>query len=356
MVINLNKEIEKILNKINKSGFQSYVVGGYVRDYLLNINNIDIDIATNAKPSDLIKIFPNAKIESNYGSIKFSSNHFNYDITSFREELKTKDKLEINYINDLNKDVFRRDFTINAIYMDVKGNLIDPLNGISDLKNKTLKIIGDPNTRFKEDPLRILRLIRFKTNLSFKIDENTSAAIKKHKNLLEKISCFRKKEELNKIFISENKIEGLNLIKKYNLLKNLEINYDKIKYTTDPLGIWAQIEFSNNYPFTKQEKTIINKIKIIKEIDAEILYKNGLYISLIAADILGINKTLLNKQYKKLPIKDKKDIKINYKKLIALGYKDNEINDIIKVIEKEILLGNIKNNKSSIINYLKKRK
>lgn len=356
MVIILNKEIEKVLKKINKLGYQSYVVGGYVRDYLLGINSTDVDIATNAKPSDLIKIFPNGKTDSNYGSLKFSTNHFNYDITTLREEIYTKEKLEINYIDDLNKDALRRDFTINAIYMDYQGNLIDPLNGMKDLKNKNLKIIGNPNTRFKEDPLRILRTIRFKTELSFKIDDLTVDAINKQKKLLKKISYFRKKEELNKIFISKNKLNGLDLIKKFDLLSILEINYNKVKYTTDPLGIWAQLEYLNEYPFTKQEKNIIEKIKNYKEINNISLYKNGLYISLIASEILNVDKIEVNKRFKQLPIKDKNDIRINYKKIINLGYKENEINDIIKIIEKEILQGNLKNTKIQIIHFLKQRK
>lgn len=352
----MNKEIISVLNQINKSGYEAYIVGGYVRDKLLGINTIDVDIATNALPSELIKIFPNAKTDEKYGSLKFSLKTFNFDLTTFRKETYTKEKLEINYINNIKEDALRRDFTINAIYMDIDGNIIDPLGGLNDLKNKILKIIGEPKIRFEEDPLRILRTIRFKTNLNFKIDKNTNDAIINKQNLLKKVSYFRKKEELNKIFISENKLNAFDLIKKYNLSSVLDINFDKIIYTTDPLGIWAQINYSSNYPFTKQEKMIIEKIRNYKEFTNENLYKYGLYISLIASEILGINKTTVNKKYKALAIKDKKDIKINYKKLINLGYKDNEINDIIKSLEKLILQDKLKNNKLSIIKYLKSRK
>lgn len=352
----MNKIIINVLKKINNAGFKSYIVGGYVRDKLLGINSMDVDIATNALQSDLIKIFPNAKIEENYGSIKFSQGNFNFDITTFREEVFVKDKLEINYVDDLKIDAKRRDFTINAIYLDISGNIIDYLNGMNEINTKTLKIIGDANIRFKEDPLRILRTIRFKTILNFKIDSSTMDAIIKNKKLLSKVSYFRKKEELNKIFISQNKLQGLDIIKKYELEKILEINYDKIKYTTDPLGIWAQIDFSSSYPFTKQEKKIIESIRNYHVINNENIYRNGLYISYIVAEILGVSKKEVNKLYKSLPIKDKKDIKINYKKIIDLGYKETEINDIIKTLEKEILTNKLKNNKGAIINYLKTRK
>lgn len=352
----MNKVIINVLKKINSAGFNSYVVGGYVRDKLLGINTLDVDIATNALQSDLICIFPNAKIEENYGSIKFSQGNYNFDITTFREEIKKKDKIEINYVNDLYVDALRRDFTINAIYMDYLGNIIDPLNGMNEINSKTLKIIGNADTRFKEDPLRILRTIRFKTTLNFKIEENTIDAIIKNKNLLNKVSYFRKKEELNKIFISNNKLQGLDIIKKYELDKLLDISFDKIKFTTDPLGIWAQIDFSNSYPFTKQEKKIIESIRAYQVINNENMYRNGLYISYIVGEILGVSKKEIIKLYKNLPIKDKKDIKINYKKIINLGYKESEINDIIKTLEKEILSNKLKNSRSAIINYLKIRK
>jgi len=352
----LNKEIICVLTKIKSEGFEAYIVGGYVRDKLLGLNTTDIDIATNALPSELIKLFPNAKTDENYGSIKFSLKTYNFDLTTFRQEIYTKEKLEVNYINNIKEDALRRDFTINALYMDINGNIIDPLDGLNDLKNRTLKIIGNPNIRFEEDPLRILRTIRFKTNLKFEIEKNTEDAIINKQHLLKKVSYFRKKEELNKMFISQNKLDAFDLIKKYNLNSVLDISFDKIIFTTDPLGIWAQINYSFNYPLTKQEKTIIEKIRNYKELTNENLYKYGLYISLIASEILGIKKNIVNKKYKDLPIKDKKDIKINYKKLINLGYKDNEINDIIKSLETLILQDKLKNNKLSIIKYLKSRK
>lgn len=352
----LEKEIEKTLKKIEKNGFQAYVVGGYVRDFLLGKKNFDVDIATNALPKDLIKIFPNAKKDKNYGSIKFSTKQFNFDITTFREEKYNKEKLEINYVQDVYKDAKRRDFTINAIYLDRLGNVIDPYKGFNDIKNHIIKVIGDVNIRFTEDPLRILRALRFKITLNFNLDNNIKEAINTHCNLIKKLSFYRKKEELNKIFISENKLNGLDLLKKYDLLKILEINYKTVKYTTDPLGIWAQIEFKDDYPFTKYEKEIIKKIKNIKKIDNITLYRNDLYVCLVASEILGIDKKDVNKKYQSLPLKDKKDIKINYKRLINLGYKVNELNDIINNIELSILLGNCKNNKRSILKFLKTRK
>jgi len=356
VVNNVNKEIINILKTLEKNNFKAYIVGGFVRDYFLGIDTFDVDITTDARPNELIKIFPTAKLDKNYGSIKIQIKNFNFDITTLREEVYECDKIKINYISDLEIDSLRRDFTINAIYMDRHLNVFDPQNGLIDLKNNVLKIIGNPNIRFIEDPLRILRTIRFITELNLDIDDETKNAIEKNKKLLSKISHFKKKEELNKIFVKDTKLKGLELIKQYKLEKHLELNYDNVSYTTSPLGIWAQIKFSEKYPFTKQELKIIESIRECKEINNEYIYKHGLLISLIATEIKGINKKEVNNLYKNLPIKSQKDIKINYKKIINLGYKEKEINDIIKSLEIKILNKTLKNNPLAIIKELKQRK
>ncbi len=348
----MNKEIEKILKKIEKHGFKAYIVGGYVRNYLMGIKTFDVDIATSAKPKDLINIFPNAKYNQNYGTIKIITNDYKYDITTFRKENYFNNQIKIDYVDNFEEDFSRRDFTINSIYMDRSGSIYDPTNGLKDLQNKNIIVIGQTSKRFQEDPLRILRGLRFKIELDFKLDKGIIDYIKTNGQELSKISYFRKKEELNKIFSLKNKLSGLNLLKEYNLLKPLDINFNKVVYTTDPLGMWSQIEYSDKYPFTKEEKYIIKKIKNIKKLDDYTIYQNGLYISLICAEILEIEKKKIIDTYKNLPIKNKKDIKINYKKLVNLGYAPNKINDIINFIEKGIIFGKCKNNYKSIKEYL----
>ena len=174
----MNKEILKILEKLDDDNHVSYVVGGYVRDYLLNNPSFDVDICTNRLPEELEKLF-NVK-STLYGNISFKVGNYNIDITTFRKELEyfKRKPIKIEYVNDLESDLLRRDFTINSICMDKYGNIIDILNGKKDLDNKVIRIIGNPLKKLEEDPLRILRAIRFATVLSFNIDSTLDNAIK----------------------------------------------------------------------------------------------------------------------------------------------------------------------------------
>ena len=157
----MNNSIKKILNKLEKNGFEAYVVGGYVRDYLLNITSYDVDICTNALRKDIIKVFKIKKGVSNYGSIGFKIGKYNYDITTYREdgEYNNHKPKSIKYVDNLLIDLKRRDFRINSICMNSEGKIFDYLNGKEDIHNKLVKTIGSTNVRLYEDPVRILRAI-----------------------------------------------------------------------------------------------------------------------------------------------------------------------------------------------------
>ena len=261
----MNNSIKKILNKLEKNGFEAYVVGGYVRDYLLNITSYDVDICTNALPKDIIKVFKIKKGVSNYGSIGFKIGKYNYDITTYREdgEYNNHKPKSIKYVDNLLIDLKRRDFRINSICMNSEGKIFDYLNGKEDIHNKLVKTIGSTNVRLYEDPVRILRAIRFAIILDFNLDEEILNFIKNNKDLLKSISYTRKKQEIEKILTSKNAVKGLNYLKDLELLDELEIKYDKIVNVSDILGMWAQMEFSLKYQFTKQSLTILNQIKEI---------------------------------------------------------------------------------------------
>ena len=181
----MNNSIKKILNKLEKNGFEAYVVGGYVRDYLLNITSYDVDICTNALPKDIIKVFKIKKGVSNYGSIGFKIGKYNYDITTYREdgEYNNHKPKSIKYVDNLLIDLKRRDFRINSICMNSEGKIFDYLNGKEDIHNKLVKTIGSTNVRLNEDPVRILRAIRFAIILDFNLDEEIISFIKNNKDL-----------------------------------------------------------------------------------------------------------------------------------------------------------------------------
>ena len=255
----MNDEVKEILDTLNNNGYEAYIVGGYVRDYLLNINSNDYDICTNARPNDLIKIFN--VIDNNYGSVKINYNNNIYEITTYRKDINyinNRKPERIEFVNTLEEDLQRRDFTINTICMDKDNNIIDLLNGQNEIKNKIVKSVGDTDTKISEDSLRILRAVRLATTLNFKLDNELYNTIKKYNYLVKNLSYYRKRQELDKIFLSNNIDYGIKLLKELELDKYLEINLNIKK--TDLLGIWAQIN-NMNYPFTKKELKIINNYK-----------------------------------------------------------------------------------------------
>ena len=354
----MEKNIKKILETLENEGYQAYLVGGYVRDYLLGVTSFDVDIATDALPKDIHRIFNS--IKNNYGSVNIKVDKLNVDITTFRKDLNYVNRRpsKVVYINNLKEDLERRDFTINAICMNKNGKIIDLLNGCKDLDSRTIKMIGSIDVKLKEDPLRIMRAIRFACILDFKIEDELYEKIKEYSYLVGDLSKERIKNELDKILISKNYKYGLELMKDTKISEVLEINYDDINYVDDLLGMWAQVKVLN-IPFTNVQKGNIIKITEVLDfgkIDNEILYKYGLYISRVAGKILNIKTTKISKMYNKLPIKSREDIDITSKEISSIVGVGEVIGETYKIIEKEILNYRLKNKKSEILKYLEKRK
>ncbi len=355
----MNNKIKSVLLKFENRGFKAYVVGGFVRDYLLGRASYDVDICTNAKPNEIMEILDISNTSNNYGGVHIKDSLYNYDITTFRKEIKYENRrpVEFEYVNTIEEDIIRRDFTINALYMDLNGNIIDLVDGKKDLEDKIIRSVGDFKTKMVEDPLRMLRAIRFASLLNFKIEDNLYNYISLNKNLINTLSITRKKEELDNIFSNSNKLEGINIIKNLKLMDVLDIKFDKeVNYCEDPLGIWAQIEYTN-YEFTKREKKTIDDVRnIIKYaiIDNTTLYEYGLYPCIIAGEILGIDISYISSLYKDLPIYSINDININGKDIESiLNIKPSKkIKDILNDIELNILDNNLNNNYEDIKEYI----
>lgn len=357
----LKKSIE-LLKTIEKAGFNAYIVGGYVRDNYMKKSSPDVDICTNAKPKDLIKIFDNAILpKEKYGAVTIKYGNVRYEITTFRKELKYENRrpVEIEYTDDLILDIERRDFTINSMCMSSSGEVIDLFDGKKDIDKKIIRSLGDANIKFNEDPLRILRAIRFATVLNFKLDKDVVNGIKNNAIYLRNISYDRKKSELNKIFTSNNFKYGLKLINSLNLGEYLDLNFNKVKLTSDILGIWAQVNCTNKYPFTKIEKDAINSIlKIVenKTIGKYEIYKYGLYNTSIAAEILGINKNIIVRLERKLPIKSRSEINITTKEILKIIKREpgEWLSKLYDDLEKRIVSSKLKNDKEKIKDYILK--
>ena len=351
----------EILNIIYDYGYEGYVVGGFVRDMILGLESIDVDITTNATPMELKNIFPNIEVSNrNYGSVTLNYKNYRFEITTYRMDMGYFDNRHpssVRYVNDLKTDLLRRDFTINTICLDKDGKITDLLNGQDDLKNGIIRTFGDSLKSFQDDALRILRAIRFATILNFKLSDEVVEAIKNNKNLLKNLSSERIKRELDRIFASSRAKEGIELIKKFQLDNILGLtNLERVKDYSDIIGIWAMIN-TQKYRFTNPEKELIEKVNVVYELnnlDNEVLYKYGLYVNVLA----GINKGLLKKdilkEYDNLPIKERSDILISAQEICELLNKmpGGFISEIYSDLEKQILLGRIENKKEQIKNYI----
>ena len=356
----MDTNIFNILNLLEENNYESYIVGGYVRDFILNKKSYDIDIATSATVKEMTTFLSGNASSAHYGALKISKPPYNIDITTFRRELSyQKRNPTVCYIKDVKEDILRRDFTINAILMDKNGNIIDYLGGIQDIRDKKIKCIGNPNEKFQDDPLRILRALRFHATLNFNIDSATLTAIKKYKELISTLSKTRIKNELDKILLSENVVKSMDYMKKLGILKIPGITYKKLVKVDDLCGMYAQLELPNDFPFTKKEQSNIKTIqKILKygKIDNTVIYEHGLYFAMITGLIKGRTRASIVKQEKKLPIHNRKDINITFTDLIGLGIPKNRINAVYIILENLILKTKIKNDKNHLEHYVLKNK
>lgn len=357
-----NRALE-VLNILFDKGYLAYIVGGYPRDMVLGIKSNDIDICTNATPKEIIDIFDTENIsDTNYGSVRVIYKNYHFDVTTFRKEIKYENNrkpVKVKYINDLKKDLLRRDFTINTMCIDKDGNLIDMLGAREDIDKKIIKTVGNPRYRIKEDSLRILRAIRFASVLDFEIDSKTFNYIKKYGYLLKGLSYSRKKEELNKIFASVNKEKARWMIIDSGIDKYLGIsNLSEIVLCDDIIGIWSQLEVDEEYSFSKVEKEMIKNIRRmnLEEFNEYTVYKYGLYVSSVVGSIKGISYKDINDIYHDLVITSRRDIDIKAMDIAnALNSKPGKyISDIFNEIEYLIVMKKIRNNKEDIIKYIKK--
>ena len=357
-----NRALE-VLNILFDKGYLAYIVGGYPRDMVLGIKSNDIDICTNATPKEIIDIFDTENIsDTNYGSVRVIYKNYHFDVTTFRKEIKYENNrkpVKVKYINDLKKDLLRRDFTINTMCIDKDGNLIDMLGAREDIDKKVIKTVGNPRYRIKEDSLRILRAIRFASVLDFEIDSKTFNYIKKYGYLLKSLSYSRKKEELNKIFASVNKEKARWMIIDSGIDRYLGIsNLSEIVLCDDIIGIWSQLEVDEEYPFSKVEKEMIKNIRRMnmEEFNEYTVYKYGLYVSSVVGSIKGISYKDINDIYHDLVITSRRDIDIKAMDIAnALNSKPGKyISDIFNEIEYLIVMKKIRNNKEDIIKYIKK--
>lgn len=351
-----------ILKRIEKEGFKAYIVGGFARDYYLRLDSADVDICTSASPKELKEIFTGTMLpEINYGSVVVIYKKVRFEITTFREDIgysNNRTPLEIRYVDNLSDDLKRRDFVMNTLCIDSSGNYIDLLDAMHDIDEKVIRMVGSPKYRLKEDVLRILRAIRFACVLNFKLDEELKEYIKKYAYLLKKLSYDRKKEELERIFLSKNSKYGIKLILDLELDKYLDLkDLEKVIITSSPIGIWAQLNVEKIYKFTNNEIETIDKIRELSNnfnLDNITIYKYGSYITTIASEIKNIDKNTVTEKYMSIPINSREEILVTGNDMCELlNIKPSKIlNTIYEDITNKIVSLELKNEKEEILAYI----
>ncbi|MBR3898527.1 MAG: hypothetical protein IKJ43_04550 [Bacilli bacterium] len=355
----------KLLKKIESFGYKAYIIGGYPRDLYLKRTANDVDICTDATPMELHNMFSEIVCSnSEYGTITVIFENVRFEITTFRRELKYKDSRhpeQIEYVDNLEEDLKRRDFTINTLAIDKDGNQIDLLNAKEDLDSKIIRVVGNPKTKIKEDALRILRAIRFATVLNFEIDSKLKQYIKRYGNTLKRLSKDVKKSELDIIFSNSNKEYGIKLILELKLEKHLDIpNLKNIKITPSMIVTWAELNVLDNYNFNSIERETIHKINEVKDkniLDRHVLYQYGLYTCTMAAELKDIDKKELNKEFAKMPIRSKLDIALSPLEICEVLNKEAGpfLKPLINDLENKLIENEIENTKESITNYIKEK-
>lgn len=210
----MNQSTE-ILDVLNGAGFEAYFVGGCVRDTIMGRPFHDTDITTNALPEQIMEVFRNYRIIPTgikHGTVTVISGGVPYEITTYRIDGEYSDSRRpdsVEFTSSLREDLARRDFTVNAIAMNSAGEISDFFGGTEDIKNKIIRCVGSPEKRFSEDALRIMRAVRFSSQLGFKIESETAEAIHKMKDRLKNISRERIREELDKLICGKNCVEVL---------------------------------------------------------------------------------------------------------------------------------------------------
>lgn len=351
----------KLLDEITSCGFQAYIVGGFVRDYILGIESNDIDINTNATPKEIKDIFDSCLPNEDYGSVTVIKKGVRFEITTFRKEMSYLDNRrpsQIEYIDDLYQDLLRRDFTINTLCMNKDGEIIDFLGGRSEIDSRVVKTVGNAKTRFEEDSLRILRAVRFATLLDFELDKETRDAIIDTRELLKNLSYYRKKEELDKIFGSSNADKGISLLLDLGLDKYLELdNLDKVTCTSSLIGVWSILNVVDKYPFNSNERELIKNINeafLLNNLDPMALYKYGLYVNSVAGEIKGLDIKNITESYNNLIIQSRRDLDITSDDIMKGLNKGpgSYLKDIYSDIEREVLYRRVKNEKDAIMAYI----
>ncbi|NFT92477.1 CCA tRNA nucleotidyltransferase [Clostridium sp. ZBS3] len=344
--INIPNDVRFILETLKNNGHEAYIVGGCVRDSILNNIPKDWDITTKARPEEVVKLFNKVILTGvKHGTVTVLINSEGYEVTTYRMDGKYEDSRhpkQVKFVSNLKEDLARRDFTINAMAYNKEDGLIDYFEGVSDLKKKVIKTVGNSEKRFSEDALRMLRAIRFSSQLDFSISNETLNSIKNLRYNIKNISKERIREEFNKILLSSTK--GIDILIETGLIEH--IFPEIIKF--------CDFKADNMY---YNDNLYAHTVRAIEEIESSLHLKlTMLFYNLIKINNEDIEYTIL--QVKEFLKEFKYDNNTVNKVTTLILYMNNDLNtkleikqilnlinldlfeDLLKVKEAEILSQN----------------
>ena len=379
-----------VLKQLEQAGYEAYFVGGSIRDLILNRPIHDIDIATSAYPEEVKRLFPKT-IDTGikHGTVTVLNDGASYEITTFRTESGYQDFRRpdhVTFVQNLAEDLKRRDFTINALAMNRTGEVIDLFNGLGDLQKHLIKAVGDPMKRFHEDALRMMRAVRFMSQLNFDLESQTKEAVSDLHQLLSKISVERIRDEFVKMGTGINSRDAFKIFLQTKLSESvpdfagksdLLAIYPKLKFNPSmETSLWSIIiillkisdnqiahfmrDWKNSNAMTEKVRKIVALFDLISEkspSDLELFNagKDILLNTIDVAHILGqpINSEALVDRYTALPIKSMSELAIDGQFLIANGIKPGpKLGQILNEIKQKVISGELGNSKDDIQDYL----
>lgn len=373
---------KRIVQKLLDSKHQAFFVGGFVRDRLLGIDVSDIDITTDALPEEVMEIFDTTKATGlKYGTVTVFEGDKGYEVTTFRTDGTYENHRKpssVRFSSTLNEDLKRRDFTINALAMDIDSRIIDLFSGQEDLAHHLIRAIGDPDQRFNEDALRILRAFRFVSKLSFDIEEKTFDSLRKNMPLLAKIANERTVQEFKKIFSYPAYTKAIRLMDQAQigaafpeLEKGIHHLSTRSHYTLGALGFFAFCFYMNHqeipetWRFSNKEKAIMEKVMELVNVmendvyNEMIIYRLGKDIPLLAnrvsmlLDPSNDQSQRIRDIYKALPIKHTCDLAFKGDDILRLTELKNAeiIGDIIDELTLQVITRQLPNDYEALKSY-----
>lgn len=374
---------KKIITVLKANGYDAYFVGGFVRDFLLKIKSNDIDIATSALPDQVLALFPRAKATGEkYGTVTVYEDDAFFEVTTFRQEgeyLDSRHPSFVAFTQSIDEDLKRRDFSINAMAMDEEMKIIDHYHGRSDIYSKRIRTVGNPDVRFNEDALRILRAFRFVSKLGFDIETLTFESIYSHKQLLKKIAIERIIQELKLIFSGEHAQKAIRLMYLAGIgevfnefsksLELLSLNSTNEISFLDFMALsqfLSQNSLSESWRLSNKEYQIIDSLSDIMLVTQEdhfnelMVYSRGLEMCLSANHLNRLIKpandqeSLINSLYAKMPIHKTCDLAFKGQDILELKLLDDArlIGDLIDDITDQIITLKLDNDYQAIRNYV----